>query len=164
MLTCLERLQLLLRERGVEFVLQHHREVFTMQAVAAELHEKGAHVAKVVIAWADGKLVMLVLPTPAHVDFERVRELLNAEVARAAHEPEFKPRFTDCDVGAMPPFGNLYQMPTYLDGSLNRAGEIVIQAGTHRDTIKLATADYVRLAAPIIADFIVRPRLEAAGP
>jgi Ala-tRNA(Pro) deacylase len=159
--TCLDRFQTLLREQGVPFTAQHHREVFTMQSVAAELHEKGAHVAKVVIAWADGKLVMLVLPASRYVDFERVTTLLPANYVRAAREEEFKFRFPDCDPGAMPPFGNLYQMPTYLETSLNHQPEMVFQAGSHRDTLKIATADYVRLAAPIVADFCVDAGVEA---
>lgn len=161
MATCLDRIQTLLREQDVPFITQHHREVFTMQSVAAELHEKGARVAKSVIAWVDGRLVMLVLPAPYHVDFQRLANLLHAELARAAREEEFKFRFPDCDPGAMPPFGNLYQMPTYMETSLSHQPEMVFQAGTHRDTLKLATADYVRLAKPTLAEFRVQTAAEA---
>lgn len=156
MSACLERLKALFAENGVRYETQRHRTVFTSQAVAAELHEKGEHVAKVVIAWADGKLVMLVLAAPDHVDFEQVAKLLGADYVRAAREDEFKFRFPDCEPGAMPPFGHLYQMPTYLDRKLSRQTEMVLQAGTHQDTLKISMADYLRLAAPSVADFALQ--------
>ncbi len=151
MTPCLDRLQHWLREQHVPFTVQHHREAMTMQEVATEVHEAGGHVAKVVIAQADGRLVMLVVPTPEHVDFGRVAKLLKAHSASAASEDEFKDRFADCEVGAMPPFGSFYNMPTYLDEALTRTSKLVFQAGTHRETLKLATEDYVRLAQPIVA-------------
>lgn len=163
MAQCLERLQQMLHEQGIRFETRHHREVFTMQAVAAELHEKGDHVAKIVIAWVDGRLVMLVLPAPEQVDFDRVAHLLNAQYARAAREDEFKFRFPDCEAGAMPPFGHLYQMPTYIDTALTQAQTIVFQAGTHRDTITMAMDDYLRVAAPTTADFILQRHPTAAN-
>ncbi len=155
--SCLERLKFYLHENQVPFEVQHHREVFTAQAVAAEVHEKGAHVAKVVIAWVDGRLIMLVLPAPAHVDFERIEKMLHAQYARAAREEEFKHLFKDCDVGAMPPFGHIYSLPVYLDRTLTQVGDIVFQAGTHRDTLRLATADYLRLASPTVVEFALSP-------
>jgi Ala-tRNA(Pro) deacylase len=152
MTACLDRLQDWLREQHVPFTVQHHREALTMQEVAMEVHEAGAHVAKVVIAQADGRLVMLVIPTPEHVDFKRVAKLLGAHAVSAAGENEFKDRFPDCEVGAMPPFGNLYGMPTYLDTALTQATRLVFQAGTHRETFKLLTADYLRLAQPVLGN------------
>jgi Ala-tRNA(Pro) deacylase len=163
MTACLDRLQHWLREQHVAFTVQHHREALTMQEVALEVHEAGAHVAKVVIGQADGQLVMLVVPTPEHVDFMRVAKLLNAHSASAADENEFKSRFPDCEVGAMPPFGVLYNMPTYLDEALARTSKLVFQAGTHRETLKLATEDFVRLAKPIIGRLIVEHAKEKAA-
>ncbi len=152
--TCLERLRRILHEHGVPFEVQHHREVFTTQAMAAELHEKGAHVAKVVLARADGHIVMLVLPAPARVDFERAKEVLGVHYVRPAREDEFKSLFPDCDVGAMPPLGNLYGVATYLDQSLTLMPAIVFEAGSYRDTVRIALADYLRLAAPKVVAFI----------
>jgi Ala-tRNA(Pro) deacylase len=163
MAACLERLKYYLHENQVPFEVQHHRDAFTAQDVAAALHEKGAHVSKVVIAWVDGKIIMLVVPAPEHVDFERVEKLLHAQYARAAREEEFKHLFKDCDVGAMPPFGHLYSLPVYVDQTLTQTAEMVFQAGTHRDTVKMATADYLRLASPTVVDFIVHPHPIASG-
>ncbi len=156
MITCLERLQRRFRGQHTSFSVQHHRQAVSLPEVAVEVHERADHVAKVVIAQVDDRLVMLVVPTPEQVDFKRVARLLDAQSAVAAHENEFKSRFPDCEPGAMPPFGNLYHMPTYIDEALTRTSKLVFQAGTHRDTLKLATEDYLRLAKPITASLIRR--------
>ncbi|MBL8057911.1 MAG: YbaK/EbsC family protein [Anaerolineales bacterium] len=153
MAACMERLKFYLHENHVSFEIQHHPEAFTAQDVAATLHEAGGHVAKVVMAWVDGRIVMLVLPAPEHVDFERVEHLLHVQYARAAREEEFKHLFKDCDVGAMPPFGHMYGVPVYVDQSLTLPEHLVFQAGSHRDTIKIATSDYLRLATPTVVTF-----------
>ncbi len=153
MTTCIERLKYYFSENGVKYEVLEHRDAFTTQEVAAVVHEKGAHVAKVVIGWADGKLIMLVLPAPALVDFERVRELAGAQHARAAREEEFGYIFRDCDLGAMPPFGKLYDLPTFIHPPLTEEAALVFQAGSHRQTMKIDMADYLRLAAPKVADF-----------
>ena len=163
MTACMERLKQLLHESGANYEVRHHREVFTAQAVAAELHEKGAGVAKVVIVWAEGQIVMLVLPAPAQVDFERVRAMVGARDVRRAREDEFKHLFPDCDVGAMPPFGNLYNVPVYMDRSLASAPDLVFEAGSHRDALKIAMADYLRLAAPKVGTFILELHPTAAS-
>jgi Ala-tRNA(Pro) deacylase len=150
---CVDRLKQYLTDQHVYFEVQEHRQVYTMQEVAASLHEKGEHVAKVFIATVDGKPVMLVLPAPAQVDLDKVRALLKAKEARRAREFEFAQIFADCDVGAMPPFGNIYQVPVYLDRTLVDEPHIVFQAGTHHTTMKIAMTDYQRLAGPIIGDF-----------
>ena len=160
--TCLERVKHFVDENGVKYEIQRHREAFTMQEVAAALHEAGAHVAKVIVAWADQKLVLLVLPASARVDFERVRQILKVQAARCAREEEFKHVFPDCDVGAMPPFGHFYDIPVYLDRALTAQPQIVFQAGTHRDTLKIATLDYLRLAEPTLAEFCEQPEAAAA--
>ena len=152
---CVDRLKQYLTDQHVYFEVQEHRQVYTMQEVAATLHEKGEHVAKVFIATVDGKPAMLVLPAPAQVDLDKVRALLKAKEARRAREFEFAQLFADCDVGAMPPFGNIYQVPVYIDRSLVDEPYIVFQAGTHHTTMKIAMTDYQRLASPVIGDFIL---------
>ena len=152
---CVDRLKQYLTDNHVYFEVQEHRQAYTMQEVAASLHEKGEHVAKVFIASVDDKPIMLVLPAPLHVDLERVRKLLKATTARRAREFEFAQLFADCDVGAMPPFGNVYQVPVYIDRSLVEEPYIVFQAGTHHTTMKIAMSDYQRLVNPIVGDFIL---------
>ena len=155
--TCIDRLKQYLTDNAVYYEVQSHRQVFTIQEVAAELHESGEHVAKVFIARADGQLVMLVLPAPHHVDFERAAKALGVHSVQRAREAEFAYLFPDCDVGAMPPFGNLYKLPVYLDCTLAEQPVLVFQAGSHRATMKIAMADYFRLASPTIADFAHQP-------
>ncbi len=152
---CVDRMKQYLTDNHVYFEVQEHRQVYTMQEVAAALHEKGEHVAKVFIATVDGKPVMLVLPAPAQVDLDKVRVLLKAKEARRAREFEFAQLFADCDVGAMPPFGNIYQVPVYIDRSLMEESYIIFQAGTHHTTVKIAMSDYQRLANPVVGDFIL---------
>ncbi len=161
---CLERLKFYLTEAGVPYTVQPHRTAYTAQTVAAEVHEKGEHVAKVVIVKAGQKLVMLVLPAPARVDLERVKQALDVTYAALAREDEFKHVFPDCDLGAMPPFGNLYKLPVYLDRHLAQQPELVLQAGTHQVTMRIPMADYRRLAQPEVGDFILEPaELTPAG-
>ncbi len=151
--TCLARLEQYLTENRVYYEVQEHQQAFTIQEVAAALHEKGLHVAKVFIAWADGQLIMLVLPAPVRVDLDRVRDMLNAQDVRRAREAEFARLFPDCDVGAMPPLGNLYDVPVYLDDALADQSTLVFQAGSHRTTLKIAMSDYWRLVRPTVGDF-----------
>ena len=150
---CKERLERHLRDSGVAFELHHHPLAFTAQAVAESEHVPGKLMAKVVMVYADGKLTMLALPAPARVDLARAAAGLGAKEVRLARENEFAAAFPDCDVGAMPPLGNLYGVPTYVDRSLTEDQSIVFQAGTHTDTIRLAYKDYERLVKPVVAEF-----------
>jgi Ala-tRNA(Pro) deacylase len=163
MTTCLDHIQTYLAENGVHAEIEHHYETFTAQSMAAAVHEKGGFVAKVFIAFAEGDLVMFVLPATFRVDLSRAKELLGCETVRRALEAEFSRVFPDCEIGAMPPFGNLYDLPVYLERGLASQPYLVFAAGTHRDTIRMATADYVRLVAPAVADFAIHGPERAAA-
>ncbi len=156
-MTCRERLEQYFRENGVRYELTTHPEVYTAQEVAAVQHVPGRLVAKVVMALVDGTLTALVLPAPNRVDFARLKSALGAREARLAREQEFAHVFPDCEVGAMPPFGNLYNVPVVVDRQLTEDPYIVFNAGTHRETMKIAYADFARLASPRVADFSVKP-------
>jgi Ala-tRNA(Pro) deacylase len=158
--TCLDRLEQYLIENRIYYEVQEHRSAFTMQEVAAALHERGSRVAKVLIARADGQLIMLVLPAPLLVDFDRAGEMLGCKQLQLVREREFARLFPDCDVGAMPPFGNFYDMPVYLDDSLAEQPYLVFQAGTHQETMKIAMSDYLLLVDPKIGDFACLPEHE----
>ena len=150
---CKERLEAHLREGKVPFQVQHHAIAFTAQEIAASEHVPGKMLAKVVMVLADGKMAMLALPAPYRVDLEKAAAVLGAKEVRLAREEEFAAAFPDCEVGAMPPFGNLYDVPVYVDEALAEDETIVCQAGTHTDTISLKYADYERLARPTVAAF-----------
>ena len=152
-----ERLEQYLRESKVPFQMQHHPQAFTAQEIAGSEHVPGKMFAKVVMVLADGKLTMLALPAPYVVDFGKLKAVLGANDVRLAEEGEFAPAFPDCEVGAMPPFGNLYDLPTCADKALADDDTIVFNAGTHTDTVSLTFSDYERLAKPTVAEFGRRP-------
>ena len=150
-----ERLETYLRESKVPFQTQHHPQAFTAQEIAASEHVPGKMLAKVVMVMSDGRLVMLALPAPDHVDLAKANATLGAKETRLAEEGEFANAFPDCEVGAMPPFGNLYDLPVYVDSGLGTSERIVFQAGTHTVTMSVPYADFERLAHPTVADLAV---------
>jgi Ala-tRNA(Pro) deacylase len=154
---CKEDLEAYLREAKIPFQVQHHAVAYTAQEVAAAEHIPGRMLAKVVIILGDGELSMFVLPAPARVDLDKATAVLGAKEARLAHEDEFADRFPGSEVGAMPPFGNLYDLPVYVDKSLAADETIVFEAGTHTDTMSMKYADYQRLVKPNLVEFARYP-------
>ena len=150
---CKERLEAFLRQNKIPFQVVHHPLAYTAQEVAAAEHVPGRMLAKVVMALADGKMVMLALPAPSRVDLAKAASTLGTKEVRLAHEEEFAAAFPDCEVGAMPPFGNLYDLPVFVDKALTEDEDIVFNAGTHTDTISMKYADYERLVKPAVGDF-----------
>lgn len=149
----LTRVKEFLDNNGVKYEQFKHRQAFTAQGVAQEQHVSGKVVAKVVVMKMGGGFALAVLPAHCRVDLDRFRQISGSPDAVLASEDEFAQLFPDCEVGAMPPFGNLYDLPTYVDSLLARDEEIYFQAGTHVDTIKMKFADYARLVQPKIVDF-----------
>lgn len=156
-MNCKRKLEDYLREHGVPYSGHHHARAITAQEVAAVEHVPGRMFAKTVMVVADDELVMLVLPAPHHVNPERAAEALDADEVRLAGEDAFERTFPDCEVGAMPPFGNLYGVPVYVDEALTEDEEIVFRAGTHTDTMSVAYADFERLVAPTVVRFADQP-------
>jgi Ala-tRNA(Pro) deacylase len=157
-MTCKERLEAYLREQQVPFVMQHHRAAYSAQDVAASEHIPGKQVAKVAMVFADGKLTMLVLPASHRIDLIRAGTAIGAKSVYLAGERELEVAFADCEVGAMPPFGNLYHVPVYVDQMLAEDETIVFQAGTHTDTITMQYADFARLVKPTVVEFAFHPQ------
>jgi Ala-tRNA(Pro) deacylase len=155
--TCKDRLEQYLREHGVGYELQHHPLAYTARGVAASEHVPARVVAKAVIVVADGKQAMVVLPASHELQINELARGLGAREARLAEEPEFGPAFPDCEIGAMPPLGNLYGLTVYVDATLADNQDIVFQAGTHTDTLRIAYTDFMRLANPTTVN-IARPR------
>jgi Ala-tRNA(Pro) deacylase len=121
---------------------------YTAREVACAEHVPPQEVAKVVIVFASGEYKMLVLPASKVVDFQEVRDALGCNTARLATETELSRLFPDCDLGAMPPFGNLYNMKVLMDANLLADEHIIFNAGTHRDVVHLSQEDYRRLVQP----------------
>jgi Ala-tRNA(Pro) deacylase len=153
---CKDRLEAYLREKQVPFEVRHHPVAYTAQEVAASEHVPGKMLAKTVMVLADGEMVMLALPAPYQVDMEKAGTALRAGEVRLAQEEEFEGAFADCEVGAMPPFGNLYDMPVYVEETLAEDETIVFRAGTHTDTMSVRYADFERLVKPTVAEFARR--------
>ena len=150
---CRDSLEDYLRENRIPFETQHHPRVVTAQEVAASEHVPGKMLAKTVMVLADREMVMLALPAPYQVDLGKAATALGVKEARLAEEEEFEDTFPDCEIGAMPPFGNLYGVPVYVDETLAEDETIVFRSGTHTDTMSVSYADFERLVEPTIAEF-----------
>ena len=142
-----------LEKQGVEYVMREHRSTFTAQQMAAEEHVPGMTVAKPVVVRADNKFYMCVLPACYKIDFDLLKEQIGARQVELADEKELAQIFGDCALGAEPPFGNLYQLETIMDQSLEDDDEIVFQSGTHEQAIRIAMDDYKKLVQPKILAF-----------
>ncbi len=143
-MTISARLKSFLDEKKVPYTLMAHAPAYTAQAAAATLHVSGKEVAKTVVLRAGEESLLAVLPASCHVSLKKLGHLLGKTV-RLAGEKEFADLFPDCELGAMPPFGMLYGLPVYVDESLAADEEIVFNAGTHRDAIRMRYADFVQL-------------------
>lgn len=146
-------------EQNVPFEVLHHKQVYTAQEVAQVVHRPGNEIAKTVIANVDGSYMMIVVPAPHRVNLASLKETLKAQNVRLASEHEVQQLFPDCELGAMPPLGNLYNLPVLVSKSLTEDTEIVFNAGTHSDAIKISFSDFQRLAHPVIAEVSDIPRL-----
>lgn len=152
-MTVSRQLKKFLDDAGVSYKVTKHPEAFTAQEVAAAEHVPGKAMAKVVIVLADKKPVMTVLPASYRVDFKKLKKLLGAKMVGLASEDEFGGLFPDCEVGAMPPFGVMFDLPVYSDQVLREDERVTFNAGTHTETVTVAYADFERLANPTIGDF-----------
>ena len=151
-MSCKERLVTYLQEQHVSFQTHEHRTAYTSDQMAEAEHIPGKLVAKAVMAFADGKMVMLVLPSTYLVNYTKAAAALGVHTFRLAAEDEFTNTFPDCEIGAMPVFGNLYGLPVYVDMSLTEDESIMFPAGTHTESIRVPYADFERLAQPKIVE------------
>ena len=147
------RLRELFERERVPYHHDSHRTAYTAQEVAAEEHIPGKIMAKTVVVKVDDRFALAVLPASLRTDLGMLKKALGAREVRLASELEFAGMFPDCEVGAMPPFGNLYGIPVYCETSLGKDEEIVFNAGTHQDTVRMKFSDFARLAAPRLVDF-----------
>jgi len=146
-----QKLREFLDSNQVKYVTISHSVAYTAQEIAASAHIRGKELAKTVMVMVDGELAMAVLPASLQLDLDRLKEVAGVGSVRLATEAEFKDRFPGCETGAMPPFGNLYGMKVFADQALAEDQEIAFNAGTHSELIRMAWADYQRLASPVIA-------------
>ncbi len=148
-----------LDKNDVKYVTINHSLAFTSQEIAATAHIKGKELAKTVLIKIDGKLVMCVLPASNKVDFDLLEKSLGGKNARLANEVEFKDKFPECEVGAMPPFGNLYGLDVYAEESLAKDKEIAFNACSHTELVHMSYMDFERLAKPKMMKFSYHTKL-----
>ena len=148
-----EKLKQFLNAQHIKYVSVRHSKAYTAQEVAASAHIPGRAMAKVVIVELDGEMAMAVLPSNRKVVLPDLQDITGSDRMRFVEEDKFKTRFPDCEIGAMPPFGNLYGMEVFVAESLAQNEEIAFNAGSHEEVIKLAYADFVRLVNPSVMSF-----------
>jgi Ala-tRNA(Pro) deacylase len=158
----LRKLKEMLDEAKVSYEVYNHPQAFTAQEVAASQHMSGREMAKVVILKVDRAMAMALLPAGRMVDVERVKNTLGAGEVRLATEDEFAALFPECEIGAMPPFGNLFGLPVYVDPSLEKDGEIFFNAGNHQQTVRLKYRDFARLVRPRVTPLTAEGAHKAA--
>jgi Ala-tRNA(Pro) deacylase len=145
------RLREFLDSQHVKYVTMKHSPAYTAQEIAAAAHVRGKELAKTVMVEIDGKMAMAVVPASRKVNFDLLKAAAGAEDVELAGEKAFRDMFPECEVGAMPPFGNLYETPVYVSHLLTSDEEIVFNAGSHTELIRLAYADFERLVRPKVA-------------
>ncbi len=137
-----------LDEHNIKYTIIKHSSAFTAQEIAASAHISGKELAKTVMIKFDGKMAMAVLPASYKISFDDLKEVLGVEKVRLAYEQEFMDKFPDCEVGAMPPFGNLYGLEVYVAESLTDDEEIAFNACSHTELIRMKYKDFEELVKP----------------
>lgn len=149
------KIEAYLSEQGVAYEKREHLPAYTAQEVAAEEHVSGNMLAKSVLVAGDGKYALCVLPASYKLDMNKVAREMKVRAVRLADETEMARLFPDAEVGAEPPFGNLYELPTLVDRHLAEDEVIVFQAGTHREALRISYVDFARLTKPTVADLAI---------
>jgi Ala-tRNA(Pro) deacylase len=158
-----KKLREFLNSQNVAHMTISHTVAYTAKEIAALTHISNRELAKTVIVKIDGTMAIAVLPASYDVDLFALRTAIGAKSVTLAKESEFKDRFPECDIGAMPPFGNLYGMAVYVDESLTKDKDIAFNAGTHEELLQVSYADFARLVKPTVLRFSELPDLESMG-
>lgn len=154
-----DRLRRFLDEQEVEYETLPHREVFTAQEVAAASHVSCRQLAKVLVVREEGgEYLMVVLPAACRVDLTALRTVTGKRRLSLAAEDEFGRLFPDCELGAMPPFGNLYGLPVCIDACFPTAHDFFFQAGNHHEVLRMRYQEYERLVKPVVGEFCLHGR------
>lgn len=148
-----QKLREFLNERGVKYATIIHSPAFTAQEIAASAHVPGKELAKTVMVELDGKMAMAVLSASQRVNLDELKELTGADDVKLACEREFADLFPGCEIGAMPPFGNLYNMDVYVTPSLAEDEYIAFNAGSHTELIRMKYEEYAKLVEPKMLEF-----------
>src|SRR3972149_5443480 len=150
-----QKLKEFLDSHSIKYVTISHSRAFTAQETATSAHIPGKELAKTVMVKMNGKMAMAVLPASSKVDFELLKKATGSSKVEIGSEKEFKDMFPECEIGAMPPFGNLYGMEVFAAESLTEDKEIAFNAGSHRELVKMAYKDFEKLVKPKVTNFSV---------
>ena len=150
------KLKAFLDANNVKYSILTHSTAYTAPEIASLAHIRGQELAKTVIVKMDDRIVMAVLPSSRHVDLSLLKAFAGAKAISLVPEAEFRDLFPGCEAGAMPPFGNLYGMPVFVDEGLSRDKEIAFNAGTHSELIRMSYADFARLVQPTVIGFAAK--------
>jgi Ala-tRNA(Pro) deacylase len=149
-----ERARRFLETGGIAYETLPHRETFTAQGTASAAHVSGWTLAKVLVVRAPGEgPVMVVLPASCRLDTAALASVLGKSEVSLVPESEIPSLFPDCETGAMPPLGQLYGLPVWVDACFPREGEFAFQAGNHHEVVRMRYAEYERLVRPVVAEF-----------
>jgi Ala-tRNA(Pro) deacylase len=141
-----------LGDQHVAYSVLPHRPAYTAQEEAAAAHIPGRQWAKTVACVADDQPILAVVPATSVVDFDRLREVTGAHTVRLASEREFAELYPECEIGAMPPLGPLFGQNVFVDRSLADADDIVFEAGSHSDAVRLKYDEFARVVRPTVGD------------
>jgi Ala-tRNA(Pro) deacylase len=142
-----------LDQLGINYRISHHSTAYRAQDLAATEHVPGQKVIKPVVVRADGEFVMCALPASYKIDLEELKNQLEASNVCLVDEQKLAELFPECELGAEPPIGRMYNMQTLMDESVMCDDQVMFQAGTHDDAITMSLADYRRAAMPEVAHF-----------
>ena len=158
----LRKLKEVFDQAKISYEVYNHPRAFTTQEIAARQHITGRAMAKVVVLRVDGSFIMAVLPSNRMISFGNVKTSLGAKEVALATEEQFAILFPECEIGAMPPFGNLFGLPVYADPAMSRYDFIYFNAGNHLQTVRIKYEDYKRLVNPEIVRLTEERRKIAA--
>jgi Ala-tRNA(Pro) deacylase len=144
-----------LNDRHVNFNVLPHDDTFDSQHLAEAVHVSGRQVAKTVLLRMDHgyRYAVAILPAPHVIDLEAVGEILGGARMELATEYEIGQRCPDCEMGVLPPFGSMYGLETVMDESLTHVEQLIFEANTHHEAIRMAAEDFMRLECPLIGNF-----------
>jgi Ala-tRNA(Pro) deacylase len=142
------KLERFLDDNDVRYVVTTHSPAFTAQEIAALAHVKGRELVKSVMVKVDGKHCLVAMTANQRLNLDRLRTALGTSDVHLEREAEFRSLFPDCELGAMPPFGNLYGVPVVIDEALQADEEIAFNGGDHSTIVKMRFADFERLVRP----------------
>jgi Ala-tRNA(Pro) deacylase len=148
-----QRIRDYLDSQNVLYEAIHHSQAFTAQEVAHSLHVSGKKCVKAVVAEGDHKIVIVVTPAAHRLNFQELKSALRVHQLEMLVESELVGLFPDCDLGAIPPIGNLYGLDVWVDRAVASTEKIVFCAGTHEDCIRMRYSDFAKLTRPFVGHF-----------